>query len=341
MPAEDLTIKAKWTVNTYTITYDLDGGTAEGNPASYTVESGAITLAEPAKPGYTFTGWSGTDLEGADNQDVTIPAGSTGDRSYTAHWQVNTVYSTLRFETRGGSALATLALPYGSRVDLTKYVPTREGFAFTGWYTDRELTQRVTSLTLTNSTVVYAGWNSFTDVGSGDWFYEDVLYVYNQGLMEGTGADTFSPDAAVTRGQVVTILWRMAGSPAVNFAMNFSDVTEDTWCAEAIRWAASEGIAKGFADGSFGQDVYVSREQLAAFLYREVQHQGGGFTGMWYFPLNYPDIEELGAFADEAMHWCVMTGVLQGTADGRLAPKATADRAQLSAILHRYLTVEK
>ena len=341
MPAEDLTIKAKWTVNTYTITYDLDGGTAEGNPASYTVESGAITLAEPAKPGYTFTGWSGTDLEGADNRSVTIPAGSTGDRSYTAHWQVNTVYSTLRFETRGGSALATLALPYGSRVDLTKYVPTREGFAFTGWYTDRELTQRVTSLTLTNSTVVYAGWNPFTDVGSSDWFYEDVLYVYNQGLMEGTGADTFSPDAAVTRGQVVTILWRMAGSPAVNFAMNFSDVTEDTWCAEAIRWAASEGIAKGFADGSFGQDVYVSREQLAAFLYREVQRQGGGFTGMWYFPLNYPDIEELGAFADEAMHWCVMTGVLQGTADGRLAPKATADRAQLSAILHRYLTVEK
>ena len=341
MPAENLTIKANWTVNTYTITYDLDGGTAEGNPASYTVESGAITLAEPAKPGYTFTGWSGTDLEGADNLDVTIPAGSTGDRSYTAHWQVNTVYSTLRFETRGGSALATLALPYGSRVDLTKYVPTREGFAFTGWYTDRELTQRVTSLTLTNSTVVYAGWNPFTDVGSGDWFYEDVLYVYNQGLMEGTGADTFSPDAAVTRGQVVTILWRMAGSPAVNFAMDFSDVTEDTWCAEAIRWAASEGIAQGFADGSFGQDVYVSREQLAAFLYREVQRQGGGFTGMWYFPLNYPDIEELGAFADEAMHWCVMTGVLQGTADGRLAPKATADRAQLSAILHRYLTVEK
>ena len=341
MPAEDLTIKAKWTVNTYTIAYDLDGGTAEGNPASYTVESGAITLAEPTKPGYTFTGWSGTDLEGADNRSVTIPAGSTGDRSYTAHWQVNTVYSTLRFETRGGTALATLALPYGSRVDLTKYVPTREGFAFTGWYTDRELTQRVTSLTLTNSTVVYAGWNPFTDVGSGDWFYEDVLYVYNQGLMEGTGADTFSPDAAVTRGQVVTILWRMAGSPVVNFAMDFSDVTEDTWCAEAIRWAASEGIAKGFADGSFGQDVYVSREQLAAFLYREVQRQGGGFTGMWYFPLNYPDIEELGAFADEAMHWCVMTGVLQGTADGRLAPKATADRAQLSAILHRYLTVEK
>lgn len=294
----------------------------------------------PSKDGHALAGWYTAEGQKFDFEKDTVEK----DITLTARWSKNAPgvrYASLRFETGGGSTLAALSLPYGSRVDLTKYVPTREGFAFTGWYTDRELTQRVTSLTLTNSTVVYAGWNPFTDVGNGDWFYEDVLYVYNQGLMEGTGADTFSPDAAVTRGQAVTILWRMAGSPVVNFAMDFSDVTEDTWCAEAIRWAASEGIAKGFADGSFGQDVYVSREQLAAFLYREVQRQGGGFTGMWYFPLNYPDIEELGAFADEAMHWCVMTGVLQGTADGRLAPKATVDRAQLSAILHRYLTVEK
>lgn len=294
----------------------------------------------PSKDGYHLTGWYTEAGEKFDFEKDTVEK----DITLTARWSKNAPgvsYASLRFETGGGSALPALSLPYGSAVDLTKYVPSREGFTFTGWYTDRELTQRVTSLTLTGSAAVYAGWNPFTDAGSGDWYYEDVLYVYNQGLMEGTGADTFSPDAAVTRGQVVTILWRMAGSPAVNFAMDFSDVTEDTWCAEAIRWAASEGIAKGFADGSFGQDVYVSREQLAAFLYREVQRQGGGFTGMWYFPLNYPDIEELGAFADEAMHWCVMTGVLQGTADGRLAPKATTDRAQLSAILHRYLTVEK
>ena len=219
--------------------------------------------------------------------------------------------------------------------------PSKDGYHLTGWYTDRELTKRVTSLTLTGSAAVYAGWNPFTDAGSGDWYYEDVLYVYNRGLMEGTGEHSFSPDGAVTRGQIVTILWRLAGNPVVNFAMDFTDVTEETWCAEAIRWAAAEGIAQGFDDGSFGQDRVVTREQLAAFLYREVQRQGGGFTGMWYFPLNYPDMEELGAFADEAMHWCVMTGVLQGTADGRLAPKDTADRAQLSAILHRYLTVEK
>ena len=294
----------------------------------------------PSKDGYALAGWYTEAGEKFDFEETTV----TEDITLTARWSKNAPsvsYASLRFETGGGSALAALSLPYGSAVDLTKYVPSRESFTFTGWYTDKELTKRVTSLTLTGSAAVYAGWNPFTDAGSGDWYYEDVLYVYNRGLMEGTGEHSFSPDGAVTRGQIVTILWRLAGSPVVNFAMDFTDVTEETWCAEAIRWAAAEGIAQGFDDGSFGQDRVVTREQLAAFLYREVQRQGGGFTGMWYFPLNYPDMEELGAFADEAMHWCVMTGVLQGTADGRLAPKDTADRAQLSAILHRYLTVEK
>ena len=294
----------------------------------------------PSKDGYHLTGWYTEAGEEFDFEKDTVEK----DITLTARWSKNAPgvsYASLRFETGGGSALPALSLPYGSAVDLTKYVPSREGFTFTGWYTDRELTKRVTSLTLTGSAAVYAGWNPFTDAGSGDWYYEDVLYVYNRGLMEGTGEHSFSPDGAVTRGQIVTILWRLAGSPVVNFAMDFTDVTEETWCAEAIRWAAAEAIAQGFDDGSFGQDRVVTREQLAAFLYREVQRQGGGFTGMWYFPLNYPDMEELGAFADEAMHWCVMTGVLQGTADGRLAPKDTADRAQLSAILHRYLTVEK
>ena len=318
------------------VTY-MDG---EDVYAMQVVNGKASAPDAPSKDGYVLAGWYTAEGEKFDFEETSV----TDDITLTARWSKNAPsvrYATLRFETGGGSALAALSLPYGSTVDLTKYVPSREGFTFTGWYTDKELTKRVTSLTLTGSAAVYAGWNPFTDTGSGDWYYEDVLYVYNRGLMEGTGEHRFSPDGAVTRGQIVTILWRLAGSPVVNFAMDFSDVTEETWCAEAIRWAAAEGIAQGFDDGSFGQDRVVTREQLAAFLYREVQRQGGGFTGMWYFPLNYPDIGELGEFADEAMHWCVMTGVLQGTADGRLAPKDTADRAQLSAILHRYLTVEK
>ena len=333
---EDFSLPEAGRINGRKVTY-MDG---EEVYAIQVVGGKASAPDAPSKDGYHLTGWYTEAGEKFDFEKDTVEK----DITLTARWSKNAPgvsYASLRFETGGGSALPALSLPYGSAVDLTKYVPSREGFTFTGWYTDRELTKRVTSLTLTGSAAVYAGWNPFTDAGSGDWYYEDVLYVYNRGLMEGTGEHSFSPDGAVTRGQIVTILWRLAGNPVVNFAMDFTDVTEETWCAEAIRWAAAEGIAQGFDDGSFGQDRVVTREQLAAFLYREVQRQGGGFTGMWYFPLNYPDIEELGAFADEAMHWCVMTGVLQGTADGRLAPKATVDRAQLSAILHRYLTVEK
>ena len=329
-------LNGNYFINGRKVTY-MDG---ENVYAIQVVGGKASAPDAPSKDGYHLTGWYTEAGEKFDFEKDTVEK----DITLTAQWSKNAPgvsYASLRFETGGGSALPALSLPYGSAVDLTKYVPSREGFTFTGWYTDRELTKRVTSLTLTGSAAVYAGWNPFTDAGSGDWYYEDVLYVYNRGLMEGTGEHSFSPDGAVTRGQIVTILWRLAGNPVVNFAMDFTDVTEETWCAEAIRWAAAEGIAQGFDDGSFGQDRVVTREQLAAFLYREVQRQGGGFTGMWYFPLNYPDMEELGAFADEAMHWCVMTGVLQGTADGRLAPKDTADRAQLSAILHRYLTVEK
>ena len=329
-------LNGNYFINGRKVTY-MDG---ENVYAIQVVGGKASAPDAPSKDGYHLTGWYTEAGEKFDFEKDTVEK----DITLTARWSKNAPgvsYASLRFETGGGSALPALSLPYGSAVDLTKYVPSREGFTFTGWYTDRELTKRVTSLTLTGSAAVYAGWNPFTDAGSGDWYYEDVLYVYNRGLMEGTGEHSFSPDGAVTRGQIVAILWRLAGNPVVNFAMDFTDVTEETWCAEAIRWAAAEGIAQGFDDGSFGQDRVVTWEQLAAFLYREVQRQGGGFTGMWYFPLNYPDMEELGAFADEAMHWCVMTGVLQGTADGRLAPKDTADRAQLSAILHRYLTVEK
>ncbi len=89
MPAENLTITAQWTVNQYTIAYDLAGGTAEGNPDTYTIETGAFTLKNPTKSGYTFTGWSGTGLDGENNMTVTIPTGSTGNRTYTAHWRYN------------------------------------------------------------------------------------------------------------------------------------------------------------------------------------------------------------------------------------------------------------
>ena len=131
MPAGDMTITAQWTVNQYTITYDLDGGTAEGNPDTYTVETDAFTLKNPTRPGYTFTGWSGTGLTGEDNLTVTIPKGSTGNRSYTAHWSLNT-YS-ITYDLNGGTASGNPTSYTVESATITLNQPTKTGYTFTGW----------------------------------------------------------------------------------------------------------------------------------------------------------------------------------------------------------------
>ena len=131
MPAHNMTITAQWTVNQYTITYDLDGGTAEGNPDTYTVETDAFTLKNPTRPGYTFTGWSGTGLTGEDNLTVTIPKGSTGNRSYTAHWSLNT-YS-ITYDLNGGTASGNPTSYTVESATITLNQPTKTGYTFTGW----------------------------------------------------------------------------------------------------------------------------------------------------------------------------------------------------------------
>ena len=114
----------------------------------------------------------------------------------------------------------------------------------------------------------------FIDVPMGSWYEDGVRYVYEKGLMAGTSATTFGPDVTTTRGMIATILWRLAGSPQVDYAMAFDDVAANAWYTEAIRWAASEGIVSGYGDGKFGPDDIITREQMAAMLYRYAQYKG-------------------------------------------------------------------
>ena len=178
----------------------------------------------------------------------------------------------------------------------------------------------------------------FADVFQTAWYAEDVSFVCEKGLMTGVSEERFAPDTVVTRGQAVVVLWRLAGSPK-SAGREFTDVRPGAWYEDAAAWASANGIADGYADGRFGADDEAAREQLAAMLYRYVKMQGGGFTGMWYFPLRYDDASAVSAWADEAMHWCVMNGLLSGTDENRLEPKAAASRAQLAAILRRFLTL--
>lgn len=176
----------------------------------------------------------------------------------------------------------------------------------------------------------------FTDVPGDSWYTEAVRYVYQNGLMAGVSDTAFGPDATTSRSMIATILWRMAGSPVVNYALNFADVPQGQWYSEAVRWAASEGIVSGYGD-TFGTDDPITREQLAVMLYRLAQNEGLGFTGSWAFPLRYDDADQVSDYAYEALCWTTMNGIITGTGDGStLSPQGQATRAQAAVMLTQF-----
>ena len=178
----------------------------------------------------------------------------------------------------------------------------------------------------------------FTDIADNAWYADAVRYVYKHGLMAGTSATTFAPDVTTSRAMIATILWRMAGSPVVNYAMNFADVPQDQWYSEAIRWATSEGVVTGYGNGLFGTNDPITREQLATMLWRYAQSEGydvsvGESTNI----LSYTDVANLADYAIAAMQWAVGAGIINGTGDGSaLTPQGQATRAQAAVMLMRF-----
>ena len=186
---------------------------------------------------------------------------------------------------------------------------------------------------------VKTGWNNpYSDVRESDWFYEDVAYVSENGIMSGMEeGGIFSPEANISRAMFVTLLWRMAGEPVVNYLMRFEDVPQGLWYSEAVRWAAAERFVFGY-DGCFNPDDPITREELAVILYRYEQKKGGGFKGMWMFPLRYSDAADVSEWAYEAICWLTMKGIYVVREDGVLNPAEDASRADTAAFLHRYCT---
>ncbi len=178
----------------------------------------------------------------------------------------------------------------------------------------------------------------FNDVPESYWAYGAIQYVYGEGLMAGTSATTFAPNVTTSRAMIATILWRMAGSPVVNYAMNYTDVAQGQWCSEAIRWATSEGVVTGYGNGLFGTNDPITREQLATMLWRYAQTEGydvsiGEDTNI----LSYTDVADLSEYAIPAMQWAVGAGIINGTGDGStLTPQGQATRAQAATVLMRF-----
>lgn len=241
---------------------------------------------------------------------------------------------------------------------------TKPGYTFLGWFTAYTGGVQVKQIeaTETGDKTFYARWQKtvlppppvtpgtpvtparpaapvglpFADVSSSDWFYNDVRYVYEKGIMDGTGADRFSPNAPLTRAMIVTILYRMAGSPSVSGSSDFTDVAAGKWFAKAVAWAAANGIVNGYGDSLFGPNDPVTREQLAAILYRYAVY--GGMTAVTLEENlgSFADTAQLSAYAIQAMNWAVGQGLINGSGSN-LVPKAQATRAQVAAIIHRYL----
>lgn len=354
-----MTLTAQWEANTYTVTVKNDGnGTASAAPASAKMGE-EVSLTATPKSGYHFKRWEVVpDKVEIENNKFTMPA---DDVTVKAIFERNassgggggggTTYYTLTFETNGGDSIQAIRAARGKTLDLSAYTPMRDGYDFGGWYADKDLTQRITEIKLSGSKTVYADWkkrepdepdavkNPFADVNAGDWFYRDVLFSYEKGLMSGMDAAAFAPYANTTRAQIAVIFYRMEGSPAVEGENSFADVVRGSgtaWFYDAVTWAQQNGIMGGYDNSSFAPNDPITREQLAAIFYRYAQYKGYDTTQGGMAIREFRDYESISDYAMGAMAWAVNTGLVKGDSN-LLYPNGTATRAELAAMLHRFV----
>ena len=361
MPSANVEVKAIFekdappapTEFTITVTSG-DNGTASASHAKAVVGT-EITLTATPNKGYHFKEWQvisgGVTIK---DDKFTMPSANVEVKAIFEKdtggggggYNPPVTYYTLRFETGGGSDISSVREAYNTYIDLTKYVPTWRGHTFIGWYTERSLTNKVSGVYLTKDMTVYAGWrvdenpntgaNPFTDVSEKDWFYGDVMFVYENGLMLGTSKTLFSPHGTATRGMMATILWRMEGSPAPKGKNSFTDVEAGKWYADAITWTAENGIFAGYGKDKFGPDDPITREQLAAIFYRYADYKGYDLTVKGNLD-KFKDADKITDYAKTAMQWAVGSGLVKGKSGNLLDPQGTATRAEIAAMLHRFI----
>ena len=350
--------------------YSTDGGTTwikatkEHFPANgITVEIPYADLQTGLDNSYTYTviHMFTTDMKGhtvGNTESITPVKGTNGITfhvnslsPFAIGWYKNTptpgggggggggVVSTytLTFDTNGGSAIDKITKDSGTTIDLATYKPTRAGYTFAGWFSDKALTKAVTSVKLTANTTVYAKWtqnggtaqNPFVDVKEGAYYYDAVLWAVEQKITSGTSATTFSPDASCTRAQMVTFLWRAAGSPKVENGKNpFADVKADAYYYDAVLWAVEKGVTSGTSATTFSPDATVTRGQTVTFLYRNAGSPEVSGT------MPFTDVEA-DAYYAKAVQWAVQQKITTGTSETTFSPMSDCTRGQIVTFLYR------
>ena len=358
MPNDNVEVKAIFEEDVpapteFIVTFDGNGGTPSVGSMTTTNQKLPSLPSASRSGSYSFDGWYTKKSGGI---KITTDTVFHADTAVYAHWTYTggggggynppVTYYTLRFETGGGSDIPSVREAYNAYIDLTGYVPTWRGHTFIGWYTERSLMNKVSGVYLTKDMTVYALWrvdenpntgaNPFTDVSEKDWFYGDVMFVYENGLMLGTSKTLFSPHGTATRGMMATILWRMEGSPAPKGKNSFTDVVAGKWYADAITWTAENGIFAGYGKDKFGPDDPITREQLAAIFYRYADYKGYDLTVKGNLD-KFKDADKITDYAKTAMQWAVGSGLVKGKSGNLLDPQGTATRAEIAAMLHRFI----
>ena len=342
-----------------TLSFETNGGNAIPSVVRNQGEVVDLSGYKPEKSGYTFVGWYSDE---ALTQSVT-PVTLDSPVTVYAKWNQNVTGGgsggvaryTVVFVTNGGTSIDKISNLKNRTVDLAEYTTEKEGYTFEGWYTDKELTNKVTSVKLTDDITLYAKWveietqpgtdepgtteggNLFADVKTADWFYENVKYVVENELMNGVDEDNFAPNDTLTRAMLVTVLYRIESEPEVK-NISFTDVDADSYYANAVSWAKKNGIVNGVTESEFAPNSDITREQIATILHRYAQYKGydvsvGENTNI----LSYDDAESVSEYAVSSIQYVVGSGLIKGKSATTLNPLDNATRAEIAAILQRFI----
>ena len=364
-PSMDMIFTAKWgtPVQYFTLTFDTNGGNTIG-PLRDVQGGTVIELSSyvPTRSGYSFEGWF-SDAE------LTQPITSIkllANTTIYAKWSkistggggggaVAAKKYTLTFETNGGKTVNKITKAMNTIVDLSECTTEKDGYIFDGWYADKDFNNVVTSVKLTKNTTVYAKWTKeaetdkpgtedkdlFVDVKTGDWFYENVKYVVKNKLMNGVSEDQFAPNDTLTRAMLVTILYRLESEPETD-NVSFTDVKPEEYYANAVSWAKQKGIVNGITETEFAPNSNITREQIATIIHRYADFKGYDVSVSENTNIfSYDDAESISKYAVASMEYAVGSGLIQGKSATTLNPKDNATRAEIAAILQRFIEANK
>ena len=331
-------------------TVTVNGSYAENSGSGEYSEGEMVTIKAGERSGYKFSGWTTDDgVQFADSKSAettfTMPSKAV---TVTANWTKSSggngggnVHYTVSFETNGGNDIASKTVTKNSVIKEPES-PIKAGFDFEGWYTDKGLkTKYDFTEKVTKNFTLYAKWtekdngewkNPFTDVKENDWFYDSVKYAYENDLMKGISNTEFAPDSEVTRAMFVTVIYRMENEPQTGKCA-FTDVESGSYYESAVAWANENGIVSGISEDCFAPNEPITREQMAAIIYRYAEFKGYDITTS--SNTSYTDNDNISYYAKDAVIWAAEKSVMTGNTDGSFAPKANTTRAQVASVFMR------